>query len=216
LMPYIYSLTGMVTQNDYTIMRALVMDFGHDSNVLNIGNQFMFGPALLINPVTEYKARSREVYLPSGTGWYELKTGKYFNGGQTLTVDAPYTEIPIFVKEGSIIPCGPEIQYSDEKPADPIRLYVYTGKDCSFTLYEDENTNYNYEQGKFALIQFNYNELSKSLSIEERNGNFVGMLKERIFEIIRIGNDRPSGMDFSAKPDAIINYNGKKNTINLK
>lgn len=216
LMPYIYSLTGMVTQNDYTIMRALVMDFGHDSHVLNIGNQFMFGPALLINPVTEYKARSSEVYLPSGTGWYELKTGKYFNGGQTLTVDAPYTGIPILVKEGSIIPCGPEIEYSDEKPADPIRLFVYTGRDCSFTIYEDENINYNYEEGKFALIPITFEQASNTLTIGERKGDFVSMLKERTFEIIWISKGKNTAMDFNLKSDVTVKYDGKKQEIKMK
>ncbi len=128
-MPYIYSLTGMVTQNDYTIMRALVMDFGSDRNVLNIGDQYMFGPSLLVNPVTEYKARTRSVYLPAGTGWYNLKSGAFVQGGQTIQADAPYGDIPVFVKEGSIVPCGPEIEYTDQKPADTIRLFIYTGAD---------------------------------------------------------------------------------------
>jgi alpha-D-xyloside xylohydrolase len=152
LMPYIYSLTGMVTQKDYTIMRALVMDFGQDKKVLTIGDQYMFGPALLVNPVTEYKVRTRKVYLPAGSGWYDLKSGQYHKGRQAIQADAPYTDIPLFVKAGSILPCGPEIQHTEEKPADPIRLFVYTGGDGSFTLYEDENVNYNYEQGKFAII----------------------------------------------------------------
>ena len=216
LMPYIYSLTGMVTQNDYTIMRALVMDFGNDKNVLNIGDQFMFGPALLINPVTDYKIRERKVYLPAGTGWYDLKSGKHFTGGLTIDADAPYTDIPIFVKEGSIIPCGPEIQYSDEKLADPIRIFIYTGSDGSFTLYEDENTNYNYEKGKFALIHFMYNEKQHTLTIGQRSGEFPGILKNRSFEIIRISNDKPSGLDFNSKPDVIVKYDGSEQKIELK
>lgn len=109
LMPYIYALTGMVTQNDYTIMRALVMDFGEDKSVLNLGDQYMFGPALLVNPVTEYKARSRQVYLPAGAGWYDRRFGKYVMVGQTIQADAPYTDIPLFVKAASILLCGPEI-----------------------------------------------------------------------------------------------------------
>ena len=216
LIPYIYSLAGMVTQNDYTIMRALVMDFNYDKNVFNIGDQFMFGPALLINPVTKFKARTREVYLPSGTGWYELRSGKYFEGGQTIEADAPYSDIPIFVKEGSIILCGPEIQYSNEKPADPIRLFVYTGKDASFTLYEDEGINYNYEKRVFAQISLIYNEKDKSLTIHGRQGEFPGMLETRTFEIVWISRDKPSGLNFEKEPDTTIRYNGKMKSIKIQ
>jgi alpha-D-xyloside xylohydrolase len=186
-MPYIYSLTGMVTQQDYTIMRALVMDFGQDQNVCNIGDQFMFGPALLINPVYTYKARTRQVYLPAGTGWYDLRSGRHFQGGQTIQAEAPYTDIPLFVRAGSILPCGPEIQYTAEKPADPIRLFVYTGADGSFDLYEDEEVNYNYEQGKYSIIPLYYSEKDQTFTIGQRKGEFSGMLKSRTFEIIWSG-----------------------------
>ena len=216
LMPYIYSLTGMVTQNDYTIMRGLVMDFGHDTKVLNIGDQFMFGPALLVNPVTEYRARSRKVYLPAGTGWYDLRSGRYFKGGQTLRADAPYSDIPVFVKEGSILVCGPEIQYTTEKPADPIRLFVYTGTNGMFTLYEDENINYNYEKGKFSTIQLSYNEKIRMLTIGQRQGEFPGMVEKRTFEIVWIGKKNPSGINFESKPDSTIHYNGTEQTIRMK
>ena len=215
LMPYIYSLTGMVTQQDYTIMRSLVMDFGSDKNVLTINDQFMFGPAILVNPVTEYKLRSRAVYLPLGSDWYELKTGKLLAGGRTIQADAPYTEIPVFIKAGSIIPCGPEIQYTTEKPADPIRLFVYTGSDGSFTLYEDENTNYNYEQGKFATIPLIYNEDRKELIIGKRHGSFADMVKKRTFEIIFISKEKQSGMNFDLKPDAVVAYDGNQKTIKM-
>jgi len=216
LMPYIYSLTGMVTQNDYTIMRALVMDFGNDKNVLNIGNQFMFGPALLINPVTKYKIRERNVYLPAGVGWYDLKSGKYFEGGQTIEADAPYTNIPTFVKEGSIIPCGPDIQYSTEKPADPVRLFVYTGKDGEFNLYEDENTNYNYEKGMFSIVPLSYDEKAHEFIIGKREGNFQGMLETRTFEIVWITKENPSGLNFVSKPDSVVKYDGTRQVIKMQ
>jgi alpha-D-xyloside xylohydrolase len=215
-MPYIYSLAGMVTQNSYTIMRALVMDFNNDKNVFDIGDQFMFGPALLINPVTEYKARMRDVYLPEGTGWYDLKSGIYFKGGQSIEAESPYTDIPIFVKEGSIIPCGPEIQYTTEKLPDPIRLFVYTGRDGSFTLYEDENINYNYEKGSFSLIPFNYNEENKVLTIESRTGEFPGMLETRTFEVVWINKNKPSGLDFESEPDEVVTYNGTHQSVKMK
>lgn len=216
LMPYIYSLSGMVTQKDYTIMRALVMDFGKDKNVLNIGDQYMFGPALLVNPVTEYKSRSRQVYLPGGNGWYDLKSGKYLKSGQTIQAEAPYTDIPLFVKTGSILPCGPEIQHTEEKPADPIRLFVYTGSDGSFTLYEDENVNYNYEKDKFAMIPLSYSEKDHALTIGKRQGEFPGMLSTRTFEIVWIGEQKATAFDFQSKPDATVTYNGTQQMVKME
>ncbi|HVN49011.1 MAG TPA: TIM-barrel domain-containing protein [Bacteroidota bacterium] len=216
LMPYIYSLAGMVTHNDYTLMRGLVMDFGSDKNVLNINDQYMFGPSFLINPITEYKARNREVYLPASTGWYDFHSGKYFEGGQIILADAPYTDIPIFIKEGSIIPCGPEIQYTTEKRPDTLRIFVFTGKNASFTVYEDEGTNYNYEKGKFSTIKIQYDESQKELTFEKRQGMFNGMLEQRTFEIVFIDKQKPSGIDFQSKPDTTVSYDGSKQTVPWK
>ncbi|MDZ7335285.1 MAG: DUF5110 domain-containing protein, partial [candidate division KSB1 bacterium] len=216
LMPYVYSLAGMVTHQHYTIMRALIMDFQNDPNVLNIGDQFMFGPALLVNPITEYHARSRRVYLPAGTGWYELKSGRYFKGGQTITADAPYTDIPIFVRAGSILPCGPEIQYAMEKPAEPIRLFVYAGADGSFTLYEDEGINYKYELGQFAIIPFRYHEQKRALYVGQRQGDFPGMLQKRTFEIVFIQPQKPVGLNFQIIPDVTVLYDGNEKAIVLQ
>ncbi len=216
LMPYIYSLTGMVTQKDYTIMRALVMDFSNDANVINIGDQFMFGTAMLINPVTEYKARNRTIYLPNNTDWYELRTGNLFAGGKSIVVNAPYSDIPIFIKAGSIIPCGPEIQYTAEKLSDPIRIFVYTGANGSFNLYEDENVNYNYENGKYTIIPLSYDENKKELEIGKRQGFFDGMFEKRTFEIIFISKQNPQGLDFEKKPHSTITYDGKKQFIKFK
>ena len=113
----------------------------------------MFGSSLLINPVCEYKQHNRELYLPKCAGWYDLYSGKWYAGGQKIIADAPYERMPVFVKAGSIIPFGPELQYTSEKPADTITLNIYTGADASFNLYEDEGTNYNYEKGAFALFR---------------------------------------------------------------
>lgn len=215
LMPYVYSLTGYVTHRDYTIMRALVMDFGNDKNVYNIGDQFMFGPSILVNPVYEYKSRARELYLPNGTGWYDLHSGKYYKGGQTIEADAPYSDIPLFVREGSIIPFGPEIQYTTEKQAEPIRLYVYTGSDGVFDLYEDENVNYNYENGKYAFIPISYNEENKQLTIGERKGSFPGMLTSRTFEIIWVNKSKNISLNFVSEPADVIKYNGEELTVTM-
>ena len=214
LMPYIYSLAGMTWFNDYTMMRALVMDFPGDKNVENISDQYMFGPAIMACPVYEYKARSREVYFPGNEGWYDLFTGEFIEGGQTLTVDAPYDKMPLFASAGSIIPYGPEMMYSNEKQAEEITLYVYAGKDGSFTLYEDEGVNYNYENGEFANITFIYNDADKTLDIGDRQGDFAGMLKERTFNIVYINESNPVALDFDTE-GIVVEYNGIEQTISL-
>ncbi len=209
LMPYIYSLTGMVTQSNYTIMRALVIDFAKDKKVLDIDNQFMFGPAMLINPVTDYKATSRSVYLPQSAGWYNFWTGNLQKGGQTIVADAPYESMPIFIQSGSIIPMGPDLQYAMEKQAETIELRVYTGKDASFELYEDENDNNNYEKGKFATINFHWDEANQKLTISDRKGSFDGMLMNRKFNVVFVSKAKGCGVDLTAKPDMTVDYEGK-------
>ncbi len=212
LLHYIYSLSGMVTLDHSTIMRPLVMDFD-DPNVLDIGDQFMFGPAMLINPVTTFKARSRAVYLPKGADWYDFATGAFIQGGNTIEASAPYERMPIYIKAGSIIPTGPALQYTAEKAADPIRLFVYTGADGNFTLYEDEDVNYDYERGQFATIPFHYHETEATLTIGARTGDFDGMLKNRTFEIVWITQSHKKSMDFMAKPDITVEYSGQEISV---
>ncbi|WP_321518301.1 TIM-barrel domain-containing protein [uncultured Bacteroides sp.] len=214
MMPYIYSLAGMTYFKDYTIMRALVMDFEKDTKVNNIGDQYMFGPSLMVCPVYQYGARTREVYFPETTGWYDFYTGKYVRGGQTLKVDAPYEKMPLYAHEGAIIPYGPNIQYTSEKPADHITLYIYGGQNGSFTLYEDEGDNYNYEKGKYATIEFSYDEVSKSLTIGDRKGEFKGMPKERSFNVVYVNKSTPKPFDLKIKGKA-VKYNGLKQVIKL-
>ena len=189
LMPYVYSLAGKTWFDDYTIMRPLVMDFMADADVTNIGDAYMFGPAFLVAPVYEYGARSREVYFPECEGWYDFYSNEFLSGGETRTVPAPYDRMPLYVRAGSIVPFGPEIQWSDEKPADVIDLYIYQGADGEFTLYEDENVNYNYEKGLCSKIDFKYDDRMKLLSIEERQGEFPGMLEERTFNVIPVSKN---------------------------
>ncbi len=215
LMPYIYSLAGLTWFNDYTIMRAMVMDFGSDKNVLSVGDQYMFGPSLLVAPVYKYKARTRNVYFPESTEWYDFYTGEHILGGQTLEVDAPYERLPLFVKEGSIIPFGPDIQFTDEKPGDPFTIYVYTGKNCAFTLYEDEGTNYNYEKGAFSSIKFTYDNSKGELTIGDRAGEYSGMPSTRIFNFVRIDKENPKGFDPQMIPQASVTYEGKKVSVGL-
>ena len=215
MMPYLYSLAGWVHFNDYTMLRGLVMDFGSDSKVLNIGNQWMLGPSIMACPVMEYKARSRKVYLPSQCGWYDLYTGKHFNGGQTITADAPYEKIPVYIKEGAIIPFGPKMEWSDEKPADVINLYVYAGKDGKFQLYEDEGTNYNYEKGKYATIDISYDDVAKKVTFSDRQGSFDGMLQTRQFNIVYITPQNVKSLNLDNPQGKTVTYDGTATTVNL-
>ncbi len=214
LMPYIYSLAGMTYFADYTIMRPLVMDFASDTAVHDIGDQYMFGPALMVSPVYRYGERSREMYFPKAEGWYDFYTGAYVSGGEKKTVDAPYGRIPLHVRAGAIIPFGEEMQYTDEKPADHIQLYVYRGADGEFTLYEDDGISYHYERGQYVTIPFRYSEADGTLTIGERKGEFPGMLKERTFTVIPVSKEKPRGFC----PEAggiVVQYNGTQQVIRL-
>ena len=217
LMPYLYSMAGMVHLKDYTMMRGLVMDFNGDEKVLDIKDQWMFGSALMACPVGEYQKYSREVYLPKQKGWYDFYTGEYHAGGQTIVADAPYDKIPVFIPEGAILPIGPEMQWSDEKKPELIDLYVYAGKDGSYTLYEDEGTNYNYEKGKYAVIDFKYDDARKQVTIGARKGSFDGMLQKRRFNIILVDQKKQQGVNLAKSPKGkVVKYAGQAMTVKLK
>ena len=217
LMPYLYSMAGMVHLKDYTMMRGLVMDFNGDDKVLDIKDQWMFGSALMACPVGEYQKYSREVYLPKQKGWYDFYTGAYHAGGQTIVADAPYDKIPVFIPEGTILPIGPEMQWSDEKKPELIDLYVYAGKDGSYTLYEDEGTNYNYEKGKYAVIDFKYDDARKQVTIGARKGSFDGMLQKRRFNIILVDQKKQQGVNLAKSPKGkVVKYSGQAMTVKLK
>ena len=217
LMPYLYSMAGMVHLKDYTMMRGLVMDFNGDEKVLDIKDQWMFGSALMACPVGEYQKYSREVYLPKQKGWYDFYTGAYYAGGQTIVADAPFDKIPVFIPEGAILPIGPEMQWSDEKKPELIDLYVYAGKDGSYTLYEDEGTNYNYEKGKYAVIDFKYDDARKQVTIGARKGSFDGMLQKRRFNIILVDQKKQQGVNLAKSPKGkVVKYSGQAMTVKLK
>ena len=214
LLPYLYSLCGHAWHDDYTLMRGLVMDFETDTAVYNIADEYMLGPSLLIAPVTHYKARERQVYLPAGQGWYDLYTGRYNKGGQRMNADAPYERMPVFAKEGSILSFGPALEYTDQRPADTITLYVYTGRNADFTLYEDEDTNYNYEKGAFSLIPLHYDETTRQLTIGRREGSFPGMLHKRTFKVIFVTPTKSAPIDPQTKSTIHITYDGQSRSIN--
>ena len=371
LMPYIYSLAWQVTDHGYSIMRGLPMDFSADKNTYSIDDQFMFGPAIMVCPVTEYSSivrprpasssrpinsgrktagrastssitatttsehfvtkrwrrtstcsgtpagritsptpnsqcagkanwfrrrpgpigsisrvsgrneffwtagccttvtrrwkpkpfrwnsrparnttlpvrrptrswalsrrnftgrprkcspkkkwssqdrQTRPVYLPAGTAWIDFWTGQTLPGGQTVAADAPIDKIPLLIRAGSLIPMGPFIQYAAEKPADPIELRIYPGADGTFTLYEDENDNYDYEKGVYATIAFHWDDAKRQLTIDDRKGSFPGMLKERTFNIVLVGKDHGTGVGITDNPDKTVRYQGDRQIIQM-
>jgi alpha-D-xyloside xylohydrolase len=212
LMPYIYSLAWKTTSEGYTPMRALAMDFRTDTRALNIGDQFMFGPALLVNPVTEPGASSRRVYLPTAK-WYDFWTGHAADRSGMVETAAPLDRIPLFVRGGSIVPMGPDLEYAAEKPADPIELRIYPGANASFTLYEDENDNYNYEKGSRATIRLDWGDAARKLTIGERQGQFPGMLETRTFRVVFVSDNHGVGIEPTAQLDKIVEYSGKLITV---
>jgi len=369
LLPYIYSLSWMVTNKNYTFMRALPMDFLSDQNTYNIGDQFMFGPSIMVCPVTDFmyyrppghseliatehfktnegkpglsakyfkdaernilgkeqidsnidftwytgrpdyvtdstyavqwngklipnetgehqfhlisydpkriiingdtlkmvytsveqytelinleagkeysftvetenrstgaakfrlfwktprifteeknkveKEKTRNVYLPKDNTWFDFWTGEKHFGGNNIKTDAPIEKIPLFIRSGSIIPMGPFLQYSTEKPANPIELRIYTGANGNFTLYEDENDNYNYEKGIYSTIDFSWDDTKSILTIGERKGEFPGMLNKRIFNVVIVNKDHGTGLEIYDKPDKSVIYSGKRMEI---
>jgi len=216
LLPYLYSLSGEVYLHNYTLMRGLAMDFPADSLAREISDAYMFGPALLVNPVYTYRARSRKVYLPSNAGWYDLYTGRYFKGGQTLQALAPYDRIPVFVKAGSILALGPELEYTDQKTADTLVLQVYTGADGAFTLYEDDGKSNAYEKGAYSLIPMRYDHQRKLLTIAQRQGSFPGMLQKRVFIIRWISPEQGRPLDLEDdRGDQLVEYDGRPLQIQM-
>ena len=228
LLPYIYSVAHDVNANNGTYQRALMMDFSSDRKVWDINNEFMFGRSLLVAPVLEAKytperaqsksragigdvdfleTKSTKVYLPAGTKWYDFETMKLYNGGQEIEREVNIKSIPLFVKAGTILPIGPDVQYSTEKPWDDLEIRVYAGAGGTFCLYEDEFDNYNYENGACSTIEFSYNG-KNSLTIGARQGSFDGMIQNRKFRIILIRDGKQS------EPKTVT-YTGKKVTVKL-
>jgi alpha-D-xyloside xylohydrolase len=220
LLPYIYSVAWMTTSQGYTPMRALAMDFRTDVRAANIGDQFMFGPAIMVAPVTEPEAISRRVFLPptdagdtSFTSWIDFWTGGRQRGGFEIEAKAPLSRIPIYVRAGSIIPLGPDEEWSTQKPADPIELRVYTGADGDFTLFEDEGDNYNYERGGYATIPLHWRESGQTLTIGERKGSFPGMLQTRTFRVMFVRASRGNGIEPTEAAEQTIQYEGRAVTV---
>jgi alpha-D-xyloside xylohydrolase len=231
LLPYIYAASWDVTAHQSSMMRALVMDFAKDKDAWDINNEYMFGKSLLVSPVTNPMytkpgtiqgrdtvkvedfsvVKSKQTYLPKGTDWYDFWTGEKLTGGQKVSKQTPLDIIPLYVKAGSILPFGPEVQYATEKKWDNLEIRVYPGADGDFTLYEDENDNYNYEKGKYTEIKFHWDDKKHTLKIADRTGSFDGMLADRKFNI----SVTPTGGDHAADSKAVkpVSYSGKQLSI---
>lgn len=234
LLPYIYSASWDVSTHQSSMMRALEMDFANDKNTWNANDEYMFGKSLLVSPVTspmytkpsstvEGKdtvkvedfsvVKSKQVYLPAGADWYDFWTGEKLKGGQKVSKPTPLDIIPLYVKAGSILPFGPQVQYAMEKKWDNLEIMVYPGADGDFTLYEDENDNYNYEKGKYTEIKFHWDDRKRTLKIGDRIGSFKGMLANRKFKISVASADGNQAADLKAFKS--ITYNGKEARVNL-
>ena len=216
MMPYIYSLAWQVSSADYTLMRPLPMDFRSDPVTHNDATQFMFGPALLVNPVLEAGATTRRVYLPANITWYDFWTGEKLTGGKHLEAAAPLDRIPLYVRAGSILPLGPEEEYADEKPNGPIELRIYPGADGTFTLYNDEGDNYDYEKGAHSTITLTWSDAISTLTIAARQGTYPNMPQQTTFHIVLARPAHGVGEATTATADKTITYAGAMMKINMK
>jgi alpha-D-xyloside xylohydrolase len=213
LMPYIYTLGADTYFNDGTILRGLVMDFPADRRAWNIADEYLFGPAFLASPVTEYKARSRKVYLPAGASWYDFYSGRVVRGGQTITAAAPYDRMPLFVRSGSIVPTGPAIQFTGNDTHSPLTVNVYTGADGGFSLYEDDGVSRQYLHGQYSRIPLRWNQQTRTLSIGAREGSYAGMAGKRTIRVRWIRPGRPLNLDAA---DATVTYSGSPMRIRMR
>lgn len=221
LMPYIYSLTKQTREHGRNPMRPLYMDFGYDKNTVDITQQFMYGPAFLVCPVTKglyspYKGKSIEtsniqnwnVYLPKGADWFDFNTGEKLKGGQNINTPAPIERMPLFVRAGSIVPMGKVIQSTQNEKQTELELRIYPGADADFTLYDDDGETYDYEKGEFTEIDLHWNDKSQTLTIGNRNGQFKSMPKELILKPIIVEKGKGVGSLIEYSGDVKINYSG--------
>jgi alpha-D-xyloside xylohydrolase len=185
------------------------MEFRGDTRAQNVGDQFLFGPAILVNPVTEPGATSRHLYLPDAK-WFDFWTGTAIAGARAVDAPAPIDRLPLYVRAGSILPIGPEMEFASEKSQDTIEIRVYPGASGSFTLYEDENDNYNYEKGAYSTIPFLWDDAAHSLTIGDRIGSFPGILPSRMLRIVFVGTNHGIGGDFTEPADKTVSYSGSK------
>ncbi len=230
LLPYIYSHAGDCVQNSGSMMRALVMDYAADRRASRLNDEYLFGRQLLVKPVTDplytwkdadkkgheiypdlrQAAAPVSVYLPKGNDWFDFWTGRREKGGRTVQRLCPIDIMPVYVKAGAILPLGPDVQYSSEKPWDNLDIHVYAGDNGTFALYEDEGDNYNYEKGAFTTIPFAYDDATGQLTIGTRRGSYPGMLAKRQFQVTLIEGEGTQSKAIT------VDYIGKEVKVSLR
>lgn len=230
LLPYLYSTAWGVSSRSGSIMRALFMDFATDRNVYDINNEYIYGNSILVIPITRpmyvskqgeqvvedfSQVKKQKVYLPNGTDWFDFWTGAKIQGGQEINKESTIDIIPLYIKAGSILPWGPKVQYATEKKWDNLEIRIYQGADSEFTLYEDENDNYNYEKGLNSTIIMKWDNQSKTLTIGDRKGHFSGMLKSRTFNIVLVDKQNGIGINSATQFTKTVKYNGKSRSVKL-
>jgi alpha-D-xyloside xylohydrolase len=183
------------------------MDWRSDEKTWNLGDEFMFGPSILVAPVLKEGAKHRSVYLPASPTWYDFWTGARVASGD-VEADTPLDRIPLYVRAGSILPLGPEIEYADEKPDGPIELRVYAGADGDFNLYEDSGDGYKYQKGAHSVIPIHWDDAKQTLTIGAREGSYPGMPAGHTFHIVLVGPDRGVGEAVSSGSEKIVYYTG--------
>lgn len=215
MLPYIYSEAAAITFKGSTMMRPFIMDFPNDKKALQCKYSYMFGPSLLVTPVVEPGVTAQSVYLPERQeGWYDFWTGEKYDGKQTVDIPVTTEKIPLFVKAGAIIPLGEPKQHTEEKMDDTWEIRIYPGADAHYTIYEDEGTNYNYEQGAYSTFELSWDDKKEVLTISDRNGTFDGMVKKRKLHIVKVTADKGVGFEES-KADKKVTYNGKRIQVYL-
>jgi alpha-D-xyloside xylohydrolase len=214
LMPYIYSAAWGVTDRGETIMQALPFVYSNELALRNVDDEFLFGNSLLISPVTQPNAVSRDVVLPAGNDWVDFWSGKTYHGGQTIVAHAPLDQIPILVKMGSIVPMGPIVQ-STADSEDPLEIRIYGGKDADFLLYEDGGDSYAYEHGARATIRLHWDDRRKTLSIGDRLGSFPAMPREQNLHIVLVKEEHGVGIGPESEVDRAATYTGHQTAIVL-
>ncbi len=213
LLPYIYSVSWMVTNAGYTMMRPLVMDFREDRAALDIPDQYMFGPFLMVAPVTSQGATTRSVYLPGRTSWYDFHTGRRYDGGQVISAAAPLRTLPLFVRAGAILPMGPVVPYAEAQTGQPLEIRVYRGADGAFALYDDAGDGPGYEKGEHAIISVSWNDARGELSIRAIRGSYANMPASRQFDIVFVDAAHGTGSEPSPVVDRSVRYTGGTVTV---
>lgn len=215
LLPYIYSTAWSVHSEGNSFMLPLGVEFPDDDTSVDNDEEFIFGKSILVTPVCEYGARSYDVYLPSGANWVNFWTGESEEGGQSVNTEAALDVIPLYVKAGSILPYSRKALYADVANWDTLQIRIYPGDDATFTLYEDEGNNYNYENGSYSTITFTWSDAANTLTIGTRNGSFDGMIENRVFDVVVVSEELGCGSEVSEQVNARIEYDGSEQTVTI-